>query len=144
MVDDLDIKILKELKKKPRASLRELSSGLGIAVGTLQNRMNKLKKDNVLEGFMPIINYKKLGYVMDAIVSIVVERDKLNKIKKAIFTKNVVSWYEVAGNVDVFLRVRFKDPSELRKFLMQDLAIEGIKSSNTHIVLVREHNEELL
>jgi len=141
MVDKLDIQVLEVLLKKPRASLREISSNLGIAVGTLQNRMAKLSKDGILEGFKPNINYKNIGYVMDAIIALNIKKEKLVEIKKTIFQNNVVSWYEVAGDVDVFLRVRFKDPVELRKFLMEDLAIDGIKSSRTYIVLNRENRK---
>jgi len=141
MVDKLDIQVLEVLLKKPRASLREISSDLGIAVGTLQNRMAKLSKDGILEGFKPNINYKNIGYVMDAIIALNIKKEKLVEIKKTIFQNNVVSWYEVAGDVDVFLRVRFKDPVELRKFLMEDLAIDGIKSSRTYIVLNRENRK---
>ncbi|MCD6523116.1 MAG: Lrp/AsnC family transcriptional regulator [Candidatus Diapherotrites archaeon] len=144
-IDSVDIAILRVLLKNARASFREIASEVGIAVGTVQNRVRKMEKMGVLQGFEPIIDYSKLGYDVDAIIALKIKRDKIENIRRMFReTPNVMSMYEVTGDVDVFLRVKFKSSSELAEFLINKLSEEYVKSSVTYTVLRRMSKKDLI
>ena len=139
--DDTDMAILRALSKNARASYREIATEVGVAVGTVQNRLQKLSKEGILEGFMPIINYGKLGYGVDAIIGLVTPREKTDELMKMLMkNKHVKSIYQTTGDVDLFVRVEFKTNQELYDFLMNDLTDQYVKSSVTYTVLNRKRN----
>jgi len=45
-LDDVDIQILKILSRKSNTSYREIKQELNISIGTIHNRINKLKAEN--------------------------------------------------------------------------------------------------
>ncbi|MHC1582708.1 MAG: Lrp/AsnC family transcriptional regulator, partial [Candidatus Syntropharchaeia archaeon] len=61
-IDELDIKIIRELKRDARTSYREIAERLGVAEGTVYNRIHKLKEIGAIRRFIPDIDYSKLGY----------------------------------------------------------------------------------
>ena len=72
-LDETDIKILKIINDDVRISYRQISRDLGISVGTVHNRIDKMLKSGVIEKFAPILNHKKLGYTLTSIIGVNVE-----------------------------------------------------------------------
>jgi Lrp/AsnC family leucine-responsive transcriptional regulator len=62
-LDKIDFKILYHLDYNARISLTELSRKAGISKQNLNYRLKKLIKDNVLLGFMSVIDIHHLGYL---------------------------------------------------------------------------------
>ena len=60
-LDETDIKILKIINDDVRISYRQISRDLGISVGTVHNRIDKMLKSGVIEKFAPVLNHKKFG-----------------------------------------------------------------------------------
>ncbi len=143
--DRQDILILRSLMDNARASLREIASKTGMAVGTVQNRLSKLKQKHVLTGFKPVVDYSRLGYGVDAIIALNTRKDKHDAIKKLLDeSPNVMSYYETTGEVDVFIRCIFRSPEELHEFLMNKLTDDLVKKSVTHIVMQNTRKDILL
>ena len=86
-IDSLDIKILIELQDDARKSLREIAEKLGVAEGTIYNRINKLKRLGLIKKFIPVIDYSKLGYDIIAIIGITAEGGHLVEIEEMIAEK---------------------------------------------------------
>jgi len=140
-VDDTDMAILHALSKNARASYREIAAEVGVAVGTVQNRLQKMEKEGILEGFMPMINYNKLGYGVDAIIALVTPREKTDELARMLLkNKHVKSIYQTTGDVDLFIRVEFRTNQELYDFLMKELTDRYVKSSVTYTVLDKKRN----
>lgn len=140
-VDDTDMAILRALSKNARASYREIAAEVGVAVGTVQHRLQKLEDKKILEGFMPVINYNRLGYEVDAIIALEISRDKTDEINKMLKkNRHVKSIYQTTGDVDVFVRVQFRNSEELYDFLMNELTDQYVKRSKTYNVLHRARN----
>lgn len=144
-IDDTDMNILKALTSNARASYRELASQLGVAVGTVQHRMQKLQERGVLKGFMPVIDYNRMGYGVDAIIALELNREKSEQVQDLLLKhKNVRSTYQTTGDVDMFVRVMFKDTQALYDFLLKDLKSDAVKKSKTYIVLDKSRKEKEL
>lgn len=135
-IDKTDLAILKTLIKNARASYREIASEIGVAVGTVQNRMHKLEEKGILNGFRPVIDYSKLGYGVAAIIALETPRGIIKEFEEKL-SKNphVNSIYHTAGDVDIFIRVKFKNTADLHDFLQKELTDEYVKKSKTYIIM---------
>ncbi len=135
-VDTLDIKVLIELQEDARKSLREMAEKLGVAEGTVYNRINKLKKLGVIEKFIPIVNYSKLGFDLIAVIGITAEGEHLLQIEKLIAKEpNVTAVYDVTGEFDIITVARFRDRESLNAFVKKIAGMDHVKKTYTMLVL---------
>ena len=58
-LDDTDVRILKIINDDVRISYRQISRDLGISVGTVHNRIDKMVKTGVISKFAPILRDRK-------------------------------------------------------------------------------------
>ncbi|MGC8961341.1 MAG: winged helix-turn-helix transcriptional regulator, partial [Candidatus Bathyarchaeia archaeon] len=55
-LDELDVNILRLFNEDARISYREIAKKLGVAVGTIHNRVKRLTSDGVIKGFIPLLD----------------------------------------------------------------------------------------
>jgi Lrp/AsnC family transcriptional regulator for asnA, asnC and gidA len=135
-IDDLDLSILRELKKDARKSHRDIAEKLSVAEGTIYNRVNKLQEMGVIKRFMVDLDFGKLGYDLTAIIGIIVEGGHLAEIEEKIAKKpNVSAVYDVTGDYDAFIVAKFSDRDALDKFVKGLQAINNVKRTYTMLVL---------
>jgi DNA-binding Lrp family transcriptional regulator len=145
MVDELDLKIIKELRKDSRLSYREIARRLGVAVGTIQSRVSNLEKQKIIQRYHVEIDYAKLGYGLAAVIALNVNLKKMAELEKRLLKdRNVFGFYEVTGDYDLFVAVRFKNASELNDFIHKNLRDPVVKKSTTFIVLKTEKEAHTL
>lgn len=135
-LDETDIKILKIINDDVRISYRQISRDLGISVGTVHNRIDKMLKSGVIEKFAPVLNHRKLGYQFTSIIGVKVNGGELESWEnKTASNKNIVGIYDVTGEYDTILIAKFKDTYELDVFLKQLLKELSIERTYTQTVL---------
>ncbi len=135
-LDSLDIKIIVELQEDARKSLREIAEKLGVAEGTVYNRINKLRKMGVIKKFIPIVDYSKLGFDLTAIIGITAEGGHLVEVEELLAKEpNVTAVYDVTGEFDVITVARFRSRSELNEFIKRIASLEHVKRTYTMLVL---------
>jgi len=135
-IDDLDLNILRELKRDARKSYREIAEKLNVAEGTIYNRVNKLQETGVIKGFISDIDFSKLGYDLITVIGITVEGGHLPELEKKIAEKpNVSALYDVTGDYDALIVAKFKDRCSLNKFIKEILAMPDVKRTYTMVVL---------
>ena len=135
-LDALDIKVLIELQEDARKSLREIAEKLGVAEGTVYNRINKLKKMGVIKKFIPIIDYSKLGFDITAIIGITAEGGHLVEVEELLAKEpNVTAVYDVTGEFDVITVAKFRNRSELNAFIKRFAGLDYVKRTYTMLVL---------
>ncbi len=135
-IDELDVKIVKELQKDARASYRDIASKLKVAEGTVYNRVGKLKKEGVIKGFITDIDYGKMGYELVALIGLTVEGGKLPEVEKHVAQEpNVTAVYDVTGDYDALIVAKFKDRSGLNGLVKRTLAMKAVKRTYTMVVL---------
>lgn len=135
-IDALDIKVLIELQEDARKSLREMAEKLGVAEGTVYNRINKLKKLGVIKKFIPIVDYTKLGFDLIAVIGITAEGEYLLRIEELIAKEpNVTAVYDVTGEFDIITVARFRDRESLNAFVKKLAGMEHVKKTYTMLVL---------
>jgi len=141
IMDDLDRKILNELQKDARVPFRKISELHGISIGTVHNRLKKMKEDGILKGFVPILDNQKLGYTIIALVYIKVDGGHLPDIKEELakFPEiNVV--FQTSGIYDLVLIARFQNMLDFSGFNNKISKLTNMKAE-TNIVLSVERDE---
>jgi len=61
-LDELDTKIVKILLENGRLSSRKIAERLGISVGTVINRIQKLESEGIITGYTALLDHERLGY----------------------------------------------------------------------------------
>ena len=145
MVDDLDLQILHVLRQDARLSFRKIAKRINVATGTIKNRIGKLEKEGIIRKYSASIDYTKLGYAIAATIGISVNREYLETVEKNLAkNKNVFGIYEVTGEYDLFVGVRFKSMDELSAFIKRELAHKSIEKSTTYLILKTEKEAHTL
>lgn len=143
MIDETDLKMLEELKKDGRASYSDMADKLGIATSTVTKRIQKLKQKQIITGFKPIIDYEKLGFKLTAMINIKAEPEKIIETSEKLKNhERVISFFEVTGKKDMVVITRFADRKHMNDFLKQLQQTEGIKSTETNVILTEPKLED--
>jgi Lrp/AsnC family transcriptional regulator for asnA, asnC and gidA len=135
-IDDLDLKIIKELQKDGRASFRDIAEKVGVAEGTVYNHVNKLIEARIIRKFIPDIDYSKIGYDLTVLIGLNTEGGGLQDIERRITeSPNVNAVYDVTGEYDAMIVAQFRTREELNEFVKGLLSVQGVKRTNTMLVL---------
>src|SRR2546430_17698221 len=76
-IDELDARLIAELRAQPRLGLLEISRRLGVARGTVQARLAKLERRGVVLGYGPEIDPAEIGHAIQAFVMLELTQGRL-------------------------------------------------------------------
>ncbi|MFQ6125841.1 MAG: Lrp/AsnC family transcriptional regulator [Candidatus Heimdallarchaeota archaeon] len=135
-LDETDVKILQTLLTDARLSNRQIAKAVGVSVGTVIARIQKMEKEGIIKGYSTILDHEKLGYELTAITEITVSKGKLLDVEKEIAKlPNVCAVYDVTGLTDAMVIVKSKSRQELSEFVKTVLTMPFVERTNTHVVL---------
>ena len=135
-IDEIDLKILKNLLVDARQSARKLSLKLGISTVTVLSRIQKLEKLKIIKGYTAILDDEKLGYDLTAIIEISVKKGQMAVVEKEVSTLDkVCAVYDITGQTDAIVIAKFKNREELSEFVKQLSSKPNVEYTNTHMVL---------
>jgi DNA-binding Lrp family transcriptional regulator len=146
-LDELDRDILKVLENDARISYRSISDKLNISVGTVHNRISKLKDENIIKGYLLDLNERKLGYFLKAVISLKIKGTELRKILKKISNyPQITNVYSISGSVSAIIMCRFQSMKDFRTFTEILNQEEAIHQMETNIILdvIKEDLHHLL
>ena len=137
-VDDLDARLLAELRAHPRLGLLEISRRLGVARGTVQARLAKLERRGVVTGFGPEVDPAELGHRLQAFVLLELTQGRLVEAVEALErTPEVLEVDAISGPQDLICRVAARDTEHLQEIVNSLLATDAIRRSTSYVVLSR-------
>jgi len=135
-IDEADRRILFELKKDCRRSYRVLASAIGMSPAALIERMKRLEKEGAVRGYTADFDYLALGFEFMAVVNTSISgRDLLAVERKIAQIPRVAAVWDSTGEYDAIAVVMCKTRSELSATVKKILGTEGVKKTNTNIVL---------
>jgi DNA-binding Lrp family transcriptional regulator len=137
-IDDLDARLIAELRAHPRLGLLEISRRLGVARGTVQARLSKLERRGVVLGYGPEIDAAELGHAIQALVMLELTQGRLAEAVEALeATPEVLEVDAVSGPQDLICRVAARDTEHLQELVNRLLATDAIRRSTSYVVLSR-------
>lgn len=135
LIDELDVKILRVLQEDARRSCREIAEKLGVATGTVYNRIKKMRNKGVIKGYVPLIDHAKLGYDLTTLIMAQVEGERLPAAEETLAKlEGVIAVYDITGDFDVAIIARAKDRNSLNELVKRILSIPGVRRTVTNVV----------
>jgi DNA-binding Lrp family transcriptional regulator len=132
----LDYRILEQLRRDGRASLRTIAERLGVSTSTVSHRVKQLEGEGIILGYRPVLDYAKLGYRLTAITKIKAKGSRIPDIvKELVKEETLVDVYEITGDYDVLVIGKYPDEEMMNREIKRMLAHPEIESTNTSIVL---------
>ncbi len=135
-IDELDRQIIRILSNDSKTNYREISKTLGTSLGTVHNRINNLKENNIIKKFSVDVDTFKLGYKITAIILMQIEGKHIQQIEEKLSKEpNIYNIYDTTGEWDCIITVKFKKMEDLNEFLKKINKMDHIKRTITSICL---------
>lgn len=139
-MDSIDMQLIKIIEKEGRISHEELSKRLNLSRPAIHNRVNKLEEQEIISGYKATINWVKLGYTTNALVSLRVRTtnydNMLRELKKLEIPNLVIEeCHIVTGTWCIIMKIRCTTPLELKALQDELYKVDGIKESSTSLIL---------
>jgi DNA-binding Lrp family transcriptional regulator len=134
--DDLDRRIIGHLRADGRASLTKLSDALGVARGTVQNRLDRLIGTGTLLGFTVRVreNYD-LNAVHAVMMIEVVGKSTTQVIRRLRGLTEISALHTTNGNWDLVANIRGASLADFDRVLREVRMIDGVANSETSLLL---------
>lgn len=150
-IDRLDRKILRILQDDGRISNVNLAQRVGLSPTACNERVRKLEREGVIDGYHARINPAKLGANLMVFVEITLTRtspDAFAEFSVAVReTPEILECHLVAGDFDFLIKARVPDMPSYRKLLGETiLTMPGVNESRTYVVMeeVKDDNKVLI
>lgn len=135
-IDTMDIRILSELLDQARISNSEIAQRLNITEATIRRRIKNLVEKGIIMKFSIHINYRLIENTVKAYIQVKAATDCLDEVVAKIVDHNrVIAVYRVTGEYDLLLVTLFVGMAELQEFIDKYLKIDGVKETQTQIVM---------
>ncbi len=117
-VDNIDHKILSHLKKNSRISFADLGRIINLSPSAVRERIQKMEDTGIIKHYDLSLDYKLLGYTIEAFVLVKVFHGNL----KALFIlinklPEIKEAHRITGNQNVHLKVVLKDQLHLQDLI---------------------------
>ena len=136
MIDDTDRRILAVLLADARTSMRSIAEEVGVALGTVSNRVKRMEAMGIIQGYEARLDAEKIGWTMTVLCGLRIEKGQLMEVQRRIAEDSrVFAIYDVTGEFDSMVLARVRDRAHLDDLSKTVLSSEGIIRTVTHVVL---------
>lgn len=116
MINPKDAKIIEQLRKNSRLSIREIAKKTQLKPSTVHQRIRKLIDSRTIESFTLKLNNKAAEE--NFIVFILVKADK--ELDDKIFhDPHIKEVFGITGEYDLLLKLKFRDIEEFNSYLIE-------------------------
>lgn len=121
MLDDTDKKILRELSKNGRMSMKELGKKVHLTGQATSSRVIKLEENGVIEGYTIKLNKQKSGYPVHTFINIYTKDVQHQPFLSFIKTQHeyIINNFKISGEGCYLLECKFSSNDVLNQFLTQ-------------------------
>ncbi|MRW89614.1 AsnC family transcriptional regulator [Duganella sp. FT80W] len=139
-IDDMDRRILRELRADGRLSNTKLAEKVGLSTTPCWNRVRALEEGGMIEGYTALLSQTALGYPDTVIIEVTLDRhddDIFDKFGQALATlPEVMEAYLLTGDYDYLIKVAVAGTAGYEEFLRKKLyKLPGLKHSRSTFVL---------
>ena len=132
-VDEVDLKLISFLQKNSRRSFADLGKLINLSPSATRGRVQKMEDNGVIKKYGIQLDYKQLGFDVEAFIMIKVFQGKLKPFLNVISDfPEVKEAHRITGNMNVHLKIIVKNQLHLQK-LIDQLIFYG--DTNTFLIL---------
>lgn len=133
-LDQFDVDILRKLEQDGKKPFSQIAEELQISNTMVHQRVNRLRKEGILQRHSIIIDEKKLGYEWGAFTGVTISEgsntyEVIENLKKI---PEVTECYHISGSYSLFVRIIAKNNEHMRDILYDKIEnIMGIVSTES-------------
>jgi DNA-binding Lrp family transcriptional regulator len=126
-LDELDMKLLKELRRDARQANVDLAKVLGTSESTVRRRINSLMERGIVKGFTTLLQYEPGDSVMRTFIGLKVDPAHMEDVaKKLSDMKETCSVYKAIGKHNLICELIFGDRASFQDFIDRIQYLEGV------------------
>ena len=136
-MDNLDIRILKCLRRNARLAASAISEEVNLSVSAVIERIRKMESSGLIKGYTIQIDQEKIGNHIVAIVEVSLRHpDYYEGFAKLVGNcSNIACCYYQTGEFEFALRIEAADTEHLDQVYRMIKGYEGVIKMQTHIAL---------
>lgn len=135
-MDDLDHRLIAELRRDGRASISELSAGLNVSRATVRTRLARLKQAGEIAGFTVLTRADISAAPVRGLMMIGIEGRGGGRIMARLTgVPAVMAVHSTNGKWDLIVEVSAESLEELDKVIHRIREMDGVMTSETNLLL---------
>ena len=135
-LDATDRDLLAALLEDARISQRGLAKRVGVAQGTITNRLRRLEEMGVIKGYTVLLDAESIGWTMTVITGLIIQKGSMIDVQQQIAADpRVFAVYDVTGDYDSMVLARVRGRKDLDDLTKTVFTLDGVARSYTHVVL---------
>ena len=136
-LDHIDKQIISILLHKGRDSASHIAIEIGMSVPAVTDRIRKLQEASVITSFQAIIDPRKIGLDVSALITIISESSAhyTEVVECANNTEEVIQCFTTTGKGSHVLIIQTENTHSLETLLRQIQAWPGVMRTETQIIL---------
>ena len=128
MIDKTDLEIIKLLTHNSRLQLQEIGEFVHLTGQAVKNRISKLEKLGIIEGYSLKVNFGKLGMETTAFVTVFMKTSDHAAFQSYLKGRDLISEaHRISGEGCYFLKIHAASQQELIGFLDEILLYGNYK-----------------
>jgi DNA-binding Lrp family transcriptional regulator len=135
-MDDTDRRLIALLRHDARATIASLAEALGVARGTVQNRLARLEADGTIVGYTVRLRPDVEEHRIRALTTIAVEGNRVDAVIEALRGEPAVSaLHSTNGRWDIVAELRADSLEAFDRVLGRLRQLEGVSRTETSLLL---------
>lgn len=135
-MDDLDRQLIGLLRANARLPVATLAKRLGVARGTVQNRLARLERDGAIAGYTVRTRAPEADRRIVALMLLAVEGPSVEAVLAALRADPAVATLHTTnGRWDIVAELRTDTLGEFDRVLARIRRIDGVATSETNLLL---------
>ena len=134
-LDQTEVGIISLLQEDGRMSVVDMAKKLGVTDGTVRRKVNQLIRNEVIKPTV-VCDPHRIGFDTPAYVAIQADQKKaLGLAEEVSKLPEVQSATSLTGPYEIMIQILVKSNKELSDFLFKLSELDGIKSTQTFLIL---------
>ena len=147
-LDRIDRKILDQLQRDGRVSMTELAERVGLSTSPCAERVRRLERSGVIQGYYARVNPEALGRGLLVFVELTLSSKSAEVFAKMrdelLLEPRVLECHLVSGTFDYLVKARLSAMREYRDLLGQILRKVPVPAQSNSYVVMEEIKESLV
>ncbi len=135
-MDEVDQRILRILLDDASVSQETIAHEVGTSVGTVSNRIKRMKEEGIIERIIPAVNARALGFDIVSLIDIRIAGGHMEEVQQAFCDHpNVCSIYDITGEYDTMFVTKFCSTEDLNRFVKELAQHKHVQRTSSKLVL---------
>ncbi|MBS7623222.1 Lrp/AsnC family transcriptional regulator [Candidatus Bathyarchaeota archaeon] len=134
-LDSVDKEILRILQEDARKPYAEIARQLRVTEGTIRFRVARLLREGVVTRFMALIDPRKVGMQVTAVVMLRVEASSLGEVfNQLVSLSESQHVFQSTGEYDIVAIVHARDLNHLGELVNRIKSFTGVRNASVSVI----------